>query len=209
MHLNYAVCKILFCALFISSSCFSAFYEWEVDANRRAPMRVLSANAKGVFENAIFTLTVAYEWCTGKWIREGLQTGGLCIVATPPLLDDFLEAIENAAWDESLCSGRANFWGDAYTVRKWTRNLRTKNRKCVPTKRNETNDAFQKDLYYRVHQTIQRKKMFANDARFPLQYSRSFRNRLHRVYFKTVESRFFRKRYASLPWFCVQLDFGA
>ena len=125
---------------------------------RRTPMRVLSANAKGVFENAIFTLTFAYEWCTGKWIREGLQTGGLCIVATPPLLDDFLEAIENAAWDESLCSGRANFWGDAYTVRKWTRNLRTKNRKCVPTKRNETNDAFQKDLYYRVHQTIQRKK---------------------------------------------------
>ena len=33
----------------------------------------------------------------------------------------------------------------AYTVRKWTRNLRTKIRKCVPTKRNrETNDAFQK-----------------------------------------------------------------
>ena len=37
---------------------------------------------------------------------------------------------------------RASFWGDAYTVRKWTRNLRTKIRKCVPTKRNrETNAA--------------------------------------------------------------------
>ena len=35
-------------------------------------------------------------------------------------------------------SGRASFWGDAYTVRKWTRNLRTKILKCVavPTKRN-------------------------------------------------------------------------
>ena len=34
-------------------------------------------------------------------------------------------------------SGRVSFWGDAYTVRKWTRNLRKKNRKCVPTKRIE------------------------------------------------------------------------
>ena len=42
-------------------------------------------------------------------------------------------------------SGPASFWGGAYMVRKWTRNLRTKIRKCVPTKRNgETNDAFQK-----------------------------------------------------------------
>ena len=56
-------------------------------------------------------------------------------------------------------SGRASFWGDAYTVRKWTRNLRTKLRKCVPTKRNrETNDAFQKHFFHRVHQTIQRNK---------------------------------------------------
>ena len=30
--------------------------------------------------------------------------------------------------------GRASFWGDTYTVRKWTRNLRTKYWKCVPTK---------------------------------------------------------------------------
>ena len=38
----------------------------------------------------------------------------------------------------------------------------------MPTKRNrETNDAFKKHLYHRVHQTIQRNKMFANDARFP------------------------------------------
>ena len=42
-------------------------------------------------------------------------------------------------------------------MRKWTRNLRTKIRKCVPTKRNrERNDAFQKYLYHRVQQTIQR-----------------------------------------------------
>ena len=31
-------------------------------------------------------------------------------------------------------SGRASFWEDAYTVRKWTRHLRTKIQKCVPTK---------------------------------------------------------------------------
>ena len=42
------------------------------------------------------------------------------------------------SWYTWQCSGRASFWGDAYTVRKWTRNLRTKIRKCVPTKyRNE------------------------------------------------------------------------
>ena len=51
----------------------------------------------------------------------------------------------------------------ANTVRKWTRNLHTKSRICVPTKRNrETNDAFQK-------QTVRA---------FPSQYSRAFRDRL-------------------------------
>ena len=33
-----------------------------------------------------------------------------------------------------LFSGCSSFWGDAYTVRKWMRNLCTKIRKCVPTK---------------------------------------------------------------------------
>ena len=44
-------------------------------------------------------------------------------------------------------SGRTSFWGDAYTVCKWTRNLRTKIQKYVPRKRSrKTNDAFQKQL---------------------------------------------------------------
>ena len=34
----------------------------------------------------------------------------------------------------SWVSGRASFWGHAYTVRKWTRNLRTKIRKSIRTK---------------------------------------------------------------------------
>ena len=56
-------------------------------------------------------------------------------------------------------SGCASFWGDAYTVRKWMRNLCTKIRKCIPTKRKrETNDASVKHLYHRVHQMIQQKK---------------------------------------------------
>ena len=48
----------------------------------------------------------------------------------------------------AVSSGRASFWG-ACVHRKWKRNLRTKIRKCVTTKRNrETNDAFQKHLYH-------------------------------------------------------------
>ena len=45
-------------------------------------------------------------------------------------------------------SCRASFWGDAYTVRKWTKHLRTKIRKFVSTKRNwNTNDGyFQENL---------------------------------------------------------------
>ena len=104
--------------------------------------------------------------------------------------------------------GRTSFRGDAYNVRKWTRNLRTKIRKCVPKElRNEWR--ISKALYHQVHQTIQRNKMFfANDAL-------SFHNTrvpsvivvpmcsLRRV---QTESRL-RTLYASLPWFCVQLDF--
>ena len=37
--------------------------------------------------------------------------------------------------------GRANFRGDAYTVRRWTRNLRTKIRECVSTERIEKRNA--------------------------------------------------------------------
>ena len=45
-------------------------------------------------------------------------------------------------------SGRVSFWGDAYTARKCARNLRSKIRKCVPTKRNrEKNVAFRKHLF--------------------------------------------------------------
>ena len=48
----------------------------------------------------------------------------------------------------------AGVWGDAYAVRKWTRNLRTTIRKCVQTKRNrETNEALQEHFYHQVHQT--------------------------------------------------------
>ena len=69
----------------------------------------------------------------------------------------------------TVCSGRASFQGDAYTVHKWTRNLCTEIWKCVPTKRDrETNNALLKHLYPWVHQTIQRNKMlFMNDAHHP------------------------------------------
>ena len=112
--------------------------------------------------------------------------------------------------DFVMFSARASFWGDAYTVRKWTINLRTKIRKCVPTKRNrETNAAFRSTFSTKFIKTIQRNKMvFANDARFPFTYSRMFRDRLRHVLFET-ESRLLRRLYASLPWFCVQLEFCA
>ena len=68
--------------------------------------------------------------------------------------------------------GRASFWGDPYTLRKWTRNLYTKIRKCVPTKRNrEKNDAFQKHLHRRVHHTIQRNKMLFANACLPWSFA--------------------------------------
>ena len=47
----------------------------------------------------------------------------------------------------TIHSGRTRFWGRAYTARKWRRNVRSKIRKWVPTKRKrETNDTFQKHL---------------------------------------------------------------
>ena len=56
--------------------------------------------------------------------------------------------------------------------------------------------------------------MFANGARFPQsQYSRTFRDRLPLVMSclrrMETKSRFLRTLCASLPWFCVQLDFCA
>ena len=84
-----------------------------------------------------------------------------------------------------LVSGRASFWGGAYNVHKWTRNLRTKIQKCAPTKRNrETKAAFQKHLPVSVNKTF-----IANDVRFPFTYSRMFRDRLCHVLFET-ESHF-------------------
>ena len=35
----------------------------------------------------------------------------------------------------NFISSHASFWGDAYIVRKWMRNLRTNIWKCIPTKR--------------------------------------------------------------------------
>ena len=68
-----------------------------------------------------------------------------------------------------------SFWGDAYTIRKWTRNLHTKIRKCVPTKINrETNAAFPHVLFEICWDRL----IFC----------------VHTLY-------------ASLPWFCIQLDF--
>ena len=71
------------------------------------------------------------------------------------------------------------------------------------------NGAFQKHFYH-CHTIQQNTEMlFANDARFPFTYSRMFPDRLRHVLFETcaTESRFLRTVYASLPWFCVQLDF--
>ena len=112
------------------------------------------------------------------------------------------------SWVTTLVSGRSSFWGGAYTLHKWTRNLRTKIQKCVPTKRKrETNDALQKHLHHRGQRY---KMLFANDARFPFTIVPSmivcvlFCLRL-----VETESRVLRTPYTSLPWFCVQLDFYA
>ena len=100
-------------------------------------------------------------------------------------------------------SGRVSFWGDAYTVCKWTRNLRTEIRKCVPTKlRNEwgiskaplppSNDLAK-------HWKVVRKRCV-------LPFHTILVRLLRRV---ETESRFLRTLHASLPWFCAQLEFYA
>ena len=67
-------------------------------------------------------------------------------------------------------SGRTSFGGDVYTIRKWTRNLRTKIRKCVRQwKENNraTNAAFQMS-----HQMSQPKKLSSQTMHVFLSHSR-------------------------------------
>ena len=97
-------------------------------------------------------------------------------------------ALKRQSKREPYVSGRASYW-DANTVRKWTSgNLRTKTRKCVPTKRNrETHDAF----HHRVQQTILRRgcALSLHNSRVPS------RDRLRRF---EIESRFLRTVYAMI-----------
>ena len=76
--------------------------------------------------------------------------------------------VRNQAETFYWSSGRASFWGACVHRTQVDKKFAYKIQRYVPTKRNrETNDAFQKHLYHRIHQTIQRNKMlFANDARF-------------------------------------------
>ena len=77
-------------------------------------------------------------------------------------------------------SGRTSLWRDAYTVRKWTKNLRTKIRNAYGGNR-ETNGAFQMHIYHlkRFSKLVQlcSQTMHA----FLSRYSRAFRDRLPRV----------------------------
>ena len=61
------------------------------------------------------------------------------------------------------------YWADAYTVRKWTKNLRTFEIGTVPTKRNKKIEwcISKAPVYHCVHQIQQNKLLFANDACFP------------------------------------------
>ena len=58
--------------------------------------------------------------------------------------------------------------GREICVRKWTRNLRSKNRKCVPTKRNEQMTHFKSTFTTGFIRRFSEKTFFANDARFPV-----------------------------------------
>ena len=96
-------------------------------------------------------------------------------------------------------------WGDVYTIHKWMRNLLKKIQKYVPTKRNrETNCALQKHRYHQVHQMIQRNTYLSafHDLTPYCMCTCSLR---------PVESKchFLHMLYASLPWFCIQVDFYA
>ena len=115
--------------------------------------------------------------------------------------------------DFVMFSARASFWGDAYTVRKWTINLRTKTGKCVPTKRNrETNAAFRSTFSTKFIKPFSEIKWSSRTMRAFLSHTRvcsvivCVTFCLRRV---ETESGLLRRLYASLPWFCVQLDFCA
>ena len=119
---------------------------------------------------------------------------------------------------ELIHSGRTSFWGDAYTIRKWTGNLSAKIRKCVPTKGNrEMNATFQKHLqhyskFIKWFSKIKILMFFANDARFPFTYSHIFCDRLRHVLFETCWDRvcfFLAYAVRIASWFCIQLDFYA
>ena len=73
----------------------------------------------------------------------------------------------------------------------------------------ETDGAFQKHFYH--HQTIQQntKMLFANDASFPFTILACLPRSFASCVVDETDSRFLRTLYASLPWFCIQLDFYA
>ena len=101
-------------------------------------------------------------------------------------------------------SGRARFWRDAFTIHKWTRNLHIKIWK-LPAKRNrETSDTFLK--YFTIgfiKWFTQWNEMFFANTCLPWSFTSCF------VWDVLRPSHFLRTLYASLPWFCVQLDFYA
>ena len=68
-----------------------------------------------------------------------------------------------------LGSSRAGFWGDVYTVREWTSNLRKKNSE-MRTNEIEKQIAHFKSTFTTIKRFNQRNTeiLFANDARFPL-----------------------------------------
>ena len=111
----------------------------------------------------------------------------------------------------AILSGRGSFSGDAYTVRKWTINLRQEFGNAHRRNR-EMSGAFRKHLYH--HQRIQRntEMLFSNDARFFFHSARVPSVIVCLVCsLRCVEtdSRFLSTLYASLPWIFVQLDFYA
>ena len=110
-----------------------------------------------------------YTWCGDRWSEaaaEVTRRPNLRLVTSLSYRTDNRAAVEVCV--RFVSSGRASFWGDAYTLNGSGWEICVKRlRKCVPTRRNrETNDAFQKHFYYRVHQTIQQNKTFTNDAHF-------------------------------------------
>ena len=106
-------------------------------------------------------------------------------------------ALRRPTASSTCISGRASFWGDAYTVRTWTRNLRTKFRKCVPTK--------MENWMARFKSTFTTITRFSEILKCCSQTMRAFRDRLPMCSLRRVETEFcfLRTLYASFPWFCV------